>query len=282
MPDVSAFHAASLREQAGRVTQFVPAMARQALAMSAPAVAAKAAMSSGTSAASSLSSTVDAIASAGNTSYDWLRGQIRWKTVKHGKNEVQTPDKASRLLLVQAAAKSVGLNEVGLGFEDVYGVISAETSWLPRTGMGKNGKPSYGLAQFEPATARALGLQDPNDPVEAVHAAALHLKQAATWSANRIEGLKLTPEERAEKLREGVSIYYNLSSKGRAKWNGENTQKMPVETLRHIANSERGAREATYLAAQLQIMRHYGPGAVLATKVADTRTAGVTKSNGGS
>ncbi len=269
MPDVSAFRVSSLREQAARVTQFVPAMARQALALSAPAVAAKAAMTTGTSAASKLSSTVSAI----NTSYNWLRGQIRWKTVKHGNTEVQTPDKASRLLLVQAAAKSVGLSEVGLGFEDVYGVINAETSWLPRTGVGKNGTLSYGLAQFEPATARALGLQDPNDPVEAVHAAALHLKQAATWSANRIEGLKLTPEERAEKLREGVSIYYNLSSKGRAKWNGENTERMPVETRRHIANSQIGAREATYLAAQLQIIQHYGTGASGATTVGYTKTS---------
>jgi hypothetical protein len=268
IPDGSVFGGASLREQAGRVTQFVPDMAKQAFAMTAPAVAAKAAMTPGTSAASSLDSTVDALASAGNSiasagndSYDWLRSQIRWKTVRFGDGEAQTPDKASRLLLVKAAAKSAGLEQVGLGFQDVYGVINAETSWVPRTGMGKNGTPSYGLAQFEPATARALGLRNPDDPVEAVHVAAVHLKQAATWSANRLEGLKLTPEQRAEKLREGVSIYYNLSSKGRAKWNGQNTETMPVETLRHIANTERGAREATYLAAQLQIMKHYGTGA---------------------
>lgn len=278
IPDGSVFSGASLREQAGRVTKMVPAMAKQAVAMSAPAVAAKAAMTSGASAASSLSNTVDAITSAGNNSYDWLRSQIRWKTVRFGNGEAQTPDKASRIMLVQAAAKSAGLDQVGLGFQDVYGVINAETSWVPRTGMGKNGTPSYGLAQFEPATARALGLRDPNDPVEAVHVAALHLKQAATWSANRLEGLKLTPEQRAEKLREGVSIYYNLSSKGRAKWNGTNTDIMPVETLRHIANTERGAREATYLAAQMQIMKHYGTGAGAGTDTAQV----IRVSTGGS
>ena len=47
---------------------------------------------------------------------------------------------------------------------------------------------SFGIAQFEPATARAVGLRDPSDPVEAVHAAALHLKDAAEWSAKRISG----------------------------------------------------------------------------------------------
>ena len=55
------------------------------------------------------------------------------------------------------------------------------------------------------------------------------------WSAKRIAALKLSPEERASKLREGVSIYYNVSSKGRSQWNGLNTAKLPVETQRHIA-----------------------------------------------
>jgi hypothetical protein len=225
-----------------------------------------------------LASAGNSIASAGNNSYDWLRSQIRWKTVRFGKGEAQTPDKASRILLVQAAARSAGLDQVGLGFQDVYGVINAETSWVPRTGMGKNGTPSYGLAQFEPATARALGLRNPNDPVESVHVMAVHLKDAAEWSLKRISGLKLSDAQRALKLREGISIYYNLSSKGRAKWNGKNTDNMPVETLRHIANTERGAREATYLAAQLQIMKHYGTGAGAGTDTA--QVVKVSTSNG--
>ncbi|QJW83992.1 hypothetical protein HK414_08715 [Ramlibacter terrae] len=82
-------------------------------------------------------------------------------------------------------------------------------------GSSKDGTPNPGIAQFEPATAKAVGLTDPTDPVEAVHAAAMHLKDAAKWSAKRIAGLKLTPEQHAQKLREGVSIYYNLSTKGR-------------------------------------------------------------------
>ena len=96
-----------------------------------------------------------------------------------------------------------------------------------------------------------MGIVNPADPVEAVHAAARHMRDAAVWSARRIAGLKLTPEQEAIKLREGVSIYYNLSTKGRNLWNGKNTAKLPVETRRHIANARVGAREAAELEEQL-------------------------------
>lgn len=197
--------------------------------------------------------------------FEQLRAKVRWVDVRLGDKKLRTPDDPSRLLLVQAAAQRAGLTEVGLDYHDVYGVIEAETSWIPRVGFGKNGTPSFGLAQFEPATARALGLSNPNDPVEAVHAAALHLREAARWSARRIADLNLKPEERATKLREGISIYYNLSSKGRAKWNGLNTAKLPVETRRHIRNTELGVREAAELSAQLQRIRESGKQAGLMT-----------------
>src|SRR5690349_15929263 len=119
---------------------------------------------------------------------------------------------ALRLRLARSAADQAGLHEVGLDFRDVYGVISAETSWVPRAGIGRNGVVSQGLAQFEPATARAVGLRDPNNAVEAVHAAARLLREAAVWSAERVSHLSQEPEQHAAKLREGVSIYYNLST----------------------------------------------------------------------
>jgi hypothetical protein len=183
--------------------------------------------------------------------YDQLRGQMKWLPVRFAGNMLKTPDAQSRLLLSQSAAQRAALHEVGLSYRDVYGIINAETTWIPRMGASKNGTPNLGIAQFEPATAKAVGLQNPGDPVEAVHAAALHLKDAAKWSARRISGLKLTPEQHAMKLREGVSIYYNLSTKGRNTWNGLNTAKLPVETRRHIANARLGAREAAELEAQL-------------------------------
>ena len=100
---------------------------------------------------------------------------------------------------------------MGLSYRDVYGIINAGTTWIPRIGAA-DGTPNLGIAQFESATAKDDG---PPDPVQAVHAAALHLKDAAKWSARRIADLKLSLEQRAVKLREGVSIYYNLSTKGR-------------------------------------------------------------------
>ena len=158
---------------------------------------------------------------------------------------------AVRLRLARSAADKAGLHEVGLDFRDVYGVISAETSWVPRAGLGRNGVVSQGLAQFEPATARAVGLKNPNDAVEAVHAAARLLREAAVWSAQRIAGLGLGPDQRAAKLREGVSIYYNLSTRARSTWSGLNTASLPAETLRHIHNVREGARQADQLNARL-------------------------------
>lgn len=199
--------------------------------------------------------------------YDSLRGKIHWMRTRLGR----APDYDTRLLLAKSAAQRAGLAEVGLGYRDVYGIITAETSWVPRTGAGRQGTPSYGVAQFEPATAKALGVRDPNDLVEAVHVAAVHMKEAALWSEDRVSRLRLGSGERAEKLREGISVYYNLSSKGRARWNGLNATRLPLETQRHIFNARAGAQEAAYLDAQLEAMRYRASSPVI------TASAEVTK-----
>jgi hypothetical protein len=186
-------------------------------------------------------------------SQEAVRAQIRFQTVRYAGKPVKTLDEESRLLLAQAAAERAGLHNVGLSFQDVYGVIDAETDWIPRTGMGRNGVESIGLAQFEPRTARGLGLKDPNDPVQAVFAAAVNMKHGAEWAEDKIAHLKLSPEERAQKIREGVSVYYNLSIKGRNKWDGFNTTQLPVETQRHIRNVRAGAAEASQLAQRFDI-----------------------------
>jgi hypothetical protein len=205
------------------------------------------------------------VADAGDCYYKHLRAQLRWVPVRVAGREFSTPDADSRLLLVRSAAERAGLAEVGLDFRDVYGVINAETTWVARTGMGRNGVASYGLAQFEPATARAVGVRDANDPVEAVHGAAKLLKEAAVWSAARIASLGLSGAERAARLREGVSIYYNLSSRARARWNGTGSAHLPIETQRHILNVRAGARQADRLLA--------GGEAELRTLVADAAAA---------
>ena len=198
--------------------------------------------------------------------YAELRDKLRWVEARMNGSTMLTPDLESRMMLAKSAARRAGLDEVGLGFEDVYGIINAETSWVPRTGASKDGTPNLGVAQFEPATAQALGLRDPHDVVEAVHVAAQHMKEAAVWSSGRIAGLKLNRKTRAAKLREGVSIYYNLSSRGRAAWDGRNTHKLPPETNRHIQNARLGAQQAAFLDAQLQAMNQpRGPAVVTAS-----------------
>jgi hypothetical protein len=189
-----------------------------------------------------------AFASAGS-----LRDQLKYDTVRWGGKPVQTLDEASRVALAKAAAEKAGLHKVGLSYHDVYGIIEAETSWIPRDGASKDGTPNLGLAQFEPRTAKGLGVTDPADPVQAVHGAALYMKEGAEWALGKLAGLKLPPAEHAAKLREGVSVYYNLSVKGRNKWNGRNTADLPVETQRHIRNARAGASEAAELSRLLKI-----------------------------
>ena len=197
--------------------------------------------------------------------YAQLRRSIRWVPTRIGSAQLMTPDLHSRMLLAKSAADRARLHEVGLGFRDVYGIINAETSWVPRLGASKDGTPNLGIAQFEPATARALAVRNPNDPVESVHAAALHMKEAALWSQQRLAGLKLSDAERATKLREGVSIYYNLSSRGRSVWNGRNTRRLPRETQLHIHNARIGAEQAGFFETQLRTAHYTGPrdGAVI-------------------
>jgi hypothetical protein len=186
------------------------------------------------------------------TDAESLRAQLKTDTIRWGGKPMLTLDEASRIRLAQAAAEEAGLAEVGLSYEDVYGIIEAETSWVQRTGASKDGTPNLGLAQFEPRTAKAYGIQDPSDPVQAVFGAARYMKDAAEWASDRVQGLKLTPELHALKVREGVSIYYNLSVKGRNKWDGQNAAELPVETQRHIRNARAGAQEARQLVASLK------------------------------
>ena len=254
------------RSQAGPValvTRDVP---------SAAAAAAKAAINPAQSVAAAAVQALPKVAAPFNFHvdgyYDKLRAKLNWLPVRYAGDLLKTPDAPSRLLLAQSAAQRAGLQEVGLNYRDVYGIINAETTWIPRTGASKDGTPNLGIAQFEPATARALGLKNPTDPVESVHVAALHLKDAAKWSARKIADLELSEEERARKLREGISIYYNLSVKGRNQWDGMNTAKLPVETRRHIANARKGAVEAAELQAQLDQLksRMNGPRTMTASR----------------
>jgi hypothetical protein len=181
-----------------------------------------------------------------------LRAQMKFERVRLGDKVLQTLDEPSRILLAKAAARTARLHEVGLSYEDVYGIIEAETSWIPRTGASKDGTANLGLAQFEPNTAERMGIVDPSDPLQAVFGAALYMRTGAKWASGKLKGLKLRPDEYATKVREGVSVHYNLSVKGRNKWDGRNTADLPIETQRHISNARAGAAEAAQLARLLK------------------------------
>jgi hypothetical protein len=67
---------------------------------------------------------------AEETYFERLRAQLRWVPARVGDAALVTPDAGSRLLLAKSAAERAGLDEVGLGFKDVYGIINAETAWV--------------------------------------------------------------------------------------------------------------------------------------------------------
>ena len=69
--------------------------------------------------------------------YAQLRSKIRWVETRIGADKLLTPDDSSRVLLAKSAAERARLQDVGLSFKDVYGIINAETSWIPRTGSSK-------------------------------------------------------------------------------------------------------------------------------------------------
>lgn len=243
---------ASQAAPAGRVSVSFPATPGAKPIVAQTVKAAVTAINPVASSAAKLAQAANVKPLAANGFEDTLRRQLRFETVSWNGKPVQTLDEASRVRLAQAAARKAGLHEVGLGYQDVYGVIEAETSWIPRLGASKDGTANLGLAQFEPRTAQGLGVSDPHDPVQAVFAAAVYMKDGARWAAGKLAGLKLAPAERAAKVREGVSVHYNLSVKGRNKWDGLNTAQLPVETQRHIHNARAGAAEAAQLAKLLK------------------------------
>ena len=125
-------------------------------------------------------------------------------------------------------------------FRSIYAVVQAETGWASREGMGLNGKPSFGLAQMEEATARALGI-NPSDPREALVGVSRLLKEASAWAKARGADKKMA-----------LSVYYNLSTKARNAWNGVSADDLPVPTQNHIKNLRDGHRIATALAPKYE------------------------------
>lgn len=149
---------------------------------------------------------------------------------------IETISPLERVRLCKEIASQAALKSHGLDWRDLYAVVHAETGWVPRDGMGRNGKVSRGLAQLEDATARSLGV-DPHDPRQALSAVASLLKEAASWS--RAKGYAVGSGS--------LSAYYNLSTKARNAWSGESIKELPIETQRHFANFNDGRQYAAHL-----------------------------------
>lgn len=145
-----------------------------------------------------------------------------------------------RVRLCQVVAARENLPAVGRDWRDVYAVISAETAWAPREGRGNNGKASYGLAQLEMATARALQIDDPADPLQAATATARLIRESVAWArVKRVEAQEAV-----------ISVHYNLSTAARNAWDGKTIDTLPVETQRHVANFLAGRRDAEFFGRQ--------------------------------
>lgn len=168
---------------------------------------------------------------------------LRPTTVVLNGQSIETIHPLERVRLCREIARAQGLQRAGLHWADLYGVIHAETAWIPRDGMGKNGRVSRGLGQLEDATARALGVADPDDAEQAIRAAARLMVDSAAWADRR--GVKGSEARLA-----AMSVYYNLSTKARNAWNGVSMAGLPVETRRHIKNVAEGRMLALKLGAE--------------------------------
>lgn len=115
-----------------------------------------------------------------------------------------------RVRLCKSIAHAEEFARHGLTWRHVYAVIDAETDWAARSGMGLNKRSSEGLAQLEAPTAKALGVTDAKDPVQALLASARLIKQANSWARAR-----KVPKEHSMAA---LSVFYNLSTSARERW----------------------------------------------------------------
>lgn len=162
-------------------------------------------------------------------------------TVSIGGKTYDALNPLERIRLCKEVAADMKLNAHGLDWRNIYATVHAETGWAERTGMGLNGKPSFGLAQMEEATAKSLGI-DPADPRASLVGVAMLLKEASAWAKARGH----------ENKSAALSIYYNLSSKARNSWDGVSLHDLPQPTQNHIKNMSDGMRLATQLAPKYE------------------------------
>lgn len=117
-------------------------------------------------------------------------------------------------------------------------VLLAESAMVARTGLSANGKtPSFGLAQLEAATARSLGIADPEDP-----------RQAALGAAKLLsEGQRFARANQHVDPAIALSLNYNTSSALRRQLierHGASLSMadLPKPTQHHVQNMQFGEK----------------------------------------
>lgn len=132
----------------------------------------------------------------------------------------------------QAALQASRLEGIAIDPVKVGAVMIAESSLVSRVGWSANGKtPSFGLAQLEENTARALGVKDLNDPLESAQAAARLVA----------EGLRFARANAQVDPRIAMSLNYNTSTLLRRTLiaqhgAGLQVEHLPQATQNHVKN----------------------------------------------
>jgi hypothetical protein len=192
-----------------------------------------------------------------------LTNGIRLVPVRFHGEVIRSVHPEDRIGLAKAAAKEEHLDKV-LGkdsWKTVYGMITAESNWMPRDGMGNNNRPSYGIAQMELPTAKALGV-NPHDPKESAKGVATLVKEAAyAYAAKKKSGFEITDESgralpHKAALATYISVHYNTSTGFRKEWDG-NVSHLLQPTQAHIKNVEYGAGEAGSIEKQVKQQKTY-------------------------
>lgn len=144
----------------------------------------------------------------------------------------------------EAASKASVLEGIKVDPAKVGAIMIAESSMVSRVGWSANGKtPSFGLAQLEERTARALGVKDLNDPRESALAAARLVA----------EGQKLARANRHVDPSLVASLAYNTSSSTRksliSHYGAElRAEHLPQATQNHVKNMAFGEQRMSLFA----------------------------------
>lgn len=188
--------------------------------------------------------------------FNELRKNLNYVEITVGKQKHTVLDIASRIALVKAAAENAKLAECNLNSNDLYGIIHAETGWIARSGMGANHVKSEGLAQFEPNTAKAFGIDNPNDVVQAVFGAAWVMKEVGLWARSKLnrelKHKNFSTQQKNKIFHAYISAGYNLSSDARNDLTAETIENAPIPTQLHIKNTEQGTKIAASIEKNIE------------------------------